>query len=210
MSLDAACSPCGPGLAQALAADPLLAQAWPGLPRRQWPAGAMLLAAGEPARELWFIESGLVRLYCLAADGLERNKSFHAEGAWIGAGVPPLAAPSPYFIEALEPVTAAQLSYAELLRWSAGSPAVGQLLAAGLARVFARLAAREAELLLLDAPARYRAYLAEYAAIAARVPLRHVAGYLGITNVALSRIRRRLGVGGRTRPVSPGARPSGE
>jgi CRP-like cAMP-binding protein len=90
-----------------------------------------------------------------------------------------------------------QLSYAELERWSDQLPVVRQLLAEALQRVFARLAGREAELLLLDATARYQAYLLEYAAIAPRVPLRHVADYLGITNVALSRIRTRLGLTGR-------------
>jgi CRP-like cAMP-binding protein len=199
MPFDDACSPCGPGLARALDAEPLLAQAWAALPRGRWPAGARLLSPGDPAQDLWFVESGLVRLYCLAPGGLERNKSFHAEGAWIGAGVPPRPAPSPYFIEALEPLQAARLSYAELQRWSLRWPAVGELLAAGLAGVFARLASREAGLLLLDAPGRYRAYLEDYATIADRVPLRHVAGYLGITNVALSRIRRRLGIGARAR-----------
>lgn len=207
MLSDDACSPCGPGLARVLDAEPLLARAWAALPRRRWPAGARLLSTGEPAHDLWFIESGLVRLYCLAPDGLERNKSFHAEGAWVGAGVPPRPAPSPYFIEALEPLQVVQLSYVELQRWSLQWPAVGELLVAGLGRVFARLAAREAELLLLDAPDRYRAYLSEHAAIAARVPLRHVAGYLGITDVALSRIRRRLGIGGRTRSAGAERQP---
>ena len=192
-----ACSPCGGGLAAALAADPVLRQAWLQLPRRDLRAGTVLLAAGQALGHVWYLEQGLVRLYCLSADGRERNKSFHAEGAWVGAGVPPLRGHSPYSIEALEPLRVVQLSYAELACWSEQLPLVRQLLAEALQRVFARLAGREAELLLLDATARYHAYLQEYAAIAPRVPLRHVADYLGITNVALSRIRARLGLTGR-------------
>lgn len=192
-----ACSPCGDGLATALAADAALRQVWLALPRRELRAGTVLLAAGQPLGHVWYLEQGLVRLYCLSAEGRERNKSFHAEGAWIGAGVPPLRGDSPYSIEALEPLRVVQLSYAELERWSEQLPLVRRLLAEALQRVFARLASREADLLLLDATARYRTYLQEYAAIAPRVPLRHVADYLGITNVALSRIRTRMGLTGR-------------
>ena len=193
----ATCSPCGDGLALALAADPVLRQLWAGLPRRRLARGAQLLVAGQPLGHVWFIESGLVRLYCLSAEGRERNKSFHAEGAWVGAGVPPLPGLSPYAIEALESLQVVQLSYAELDSLAARWPVVRQLLADALQRVFTRLASRESDLLLLDAPARYESYRKEYAAIASRVPLRHVAAYLGITNVALSRIRGRLGLTGR-------------
>jgi CRP-like cAMP-binding protein len=69
------------------------------------------------------------------------------------------------------------------------------VLADALACVFARQSAREAELLTLDAAERYRRFLAEQPLMAARLPLHHVASYLGITNVALSRIRQRLGLG---------------
>jgi CRP-like cAMP-binding protein len=90
-----ACSPCGDGLATALAADPALRQVWQQLPRRALAAGTVLLAAGQPLGHIWYLEQGLVRLCCLSADGRERNKSFHAEGAWVGAGVPPLRGQSP-------------------------------------------------------------------------------------------------------------------
>lgn len=51
---------------------------------------------------------------------------------------------------------------------------------------------RNRTLLLDDAAERYRTYLADFAPIAARVPLSQVAAYIGVTPEALSRIRRRL------------------
>ena len=73
-------------------------------------------------------------------------------------------------------------------------PLVQELLSDGIRAVLARSSQREAELLMLDAEARYRAFLEQRGDLAARIPLHHVASYLGITNVALSRIRARMGL----------------
>ena len=51
---------------------------------------------------------------------------------------------------------------------------------------------REATFLLDPAEQRYRQLLREEPALCERLPLYHVASYLGITDVALSRIRRRI------------------
>ena len=61
-----------------------------------------------------------------------------------------------------------------------------------LATSLARREEREEGLLLKDASQRYLEFIAREPALADRIPLHHVASYLGITNVALSRIRRRL------------------
>jgi CRP-like cAMP-binding protein len=190
------CLACMPHeLARLAMTDDALQRRWLALPRRRFEAGATLLRGGDPAAAVWLIERGLARFYFLAADGTERNKSFHAESMWIAGGLPPLVAPSAYTIEALEPLSVVELSYPELALCQRDFPAVGPVLADALACVFARQSAREAELLTLDAAERYRRFLAEQPLMAARLPLHHVASYLGITNVALSRIRQRLGLG---------------
>jgi CRP-like cAMP-binding protein len=50
---------------------------------------------------------------------------------------------------------------------------------------------REASFLLLDAGERYEAFLEDFADLVPRLPQYHIASYLGITPVALSRIRSR-------------------
>ena len=57
--------------------------------------------------------------------------------------------------------------------------------------LFLRKAEREYELLGLRADARYRVFLEKYPDLSARVKARHIASYLGITPVHLSRLRRR-------------------
>jgi hypothetical protein len=57
--------------------------------------------------------------------------------------------------------------------------------------LFLRKSEREFELLGLDAKARYDVFLRKFPGLSARVPDRHVASYLGITPVHLSRLRNR-------------------
>ncbi|MCW7540982.1 Crp/Fnr family transcriptional regulator [Aquabacterium sp. A7-Y] len=190
------CLACTPTeLARLTSSDPALLRRWQALPRRILAAGASLLRTGDLADTVWLIEAGLVRFYFLSQNGIERNKSFHAEGAWIAGSMPPLVSASPYTIEALEPSRVVALSYVELRALQREFPLAEPLLADALACVFARQSAREAQLLTQDAAQRYRQFLAEQPTVAARLPLHHVASYLGITNVALSRIRQRLGMG---------------
>lgn len=194
------CVACLPeALGRVVAQDPALAARWSSLPRRRLAAGATLLRLGETPQHVWWIERGLVRFYFLSAEGTERNKSFHAEGAWIGSGMPPRGTPSPYAIEALEDCELIEVPYAELADCARSFPAVGAVLEEALAWAFTQQAVRESELLSDTAATRYARFLREQPDLAARVPLHHVASHLGITNVALSRIRGRLGLR-RTRP----------
>lgn len=181
-------------LARVISADPALAERWQRLPRRRFDAGSVLLRAGDAADKVWLVHQGLVRLYFLSAEGIERNKSFHAEGAWIAGGMPPRVVPSLYTVEALEPVEAVELSYEALVDCVRDFPVVKPVVDDALGCVFAGQAVREAELLMQDAATRYRRFVEERPELAARVPLHHVASHLGITNVALSRIRSRLGM----------------
>lgn len=171
-----------------------MAALWQALPRCSFGAGAVLQRAGETSTRCWLIASGLVRLYYLNDQGTERNRSFHGPGAWIGGSLPPLALPSPYTIEALEPVQAVELGYATLQEWHRRLPRIQPLLDEAMGYLFTQNALREAELLSLSPEARYQAFLAGHGPLAERLPQHHVASYLGISPVSLSRIRARLGM----------------
>lgn len=53
---------------------------------------------------------------------------------------------------------------------------------------------RDAGFLLLNAKQRYQQFLHEFGHDSDRIPLRHVAMYIGVTDVTLSRIRREMGL----------------
>jgi len=64
-----------------------------------------------------------------------------------------------------------------------------------LARLLEDKMSREQQFLQTTATERYQALLTSHPDWVRRIPLRHLASYLGITDVALSRIRRRLNPG---------------
>lgn len=194
MTRDRDCLACHSAFESMIAEMPSPQAQWQKLPRRTLAAGDVLLRQGETTQHLWFIRQGLARTFFLSAEGVERNRSFHAEGAWIGGGAPPLPSLSPYTVQALEPLHVVEMSYTQLQHWLVQLPEARHLLEDGLRAVFEKQAAREAELLLLGASERYKAFGDEYGDIAQRLPLHHIASYLGITNVALSRIRSRMGL----------------
>lgn len=192
---DAPCNVCEPdALASVLRAEPVLAARWQTLARRSWGAGTLLQRSGETASRCWLIQTGVVRLFYQSDEGTERNRSFHGPGHWVAGSLPVAALPSPYAIETLVPVQAVELDYATLQAWQHDFPHIGSLLAQALGHVFTQQAAREAELLSLPAEARYQAFLARQGDLARQIPQHHVASYLGISPVSLSRIRARLGM----------------
>lgn len=174
--------------------EPALAAQWLALPRRQLAAKECLHHAGATMHHTWWVEHGLVRSYYLSEDGTERNRAFHAEGSWLGSGVPPVASVCPFTIEAMEPTQVVELAYTTLQAWSTQFSAIRPALDEAMASMFTGQAQREAALLTLSPEALYQAFLADQSALVPRIPIHHVASYLGISHVSLSRIRARLGL----------------
>lgn len=185
------CQACGSDLDVLLRDDDALMQAWSGLHQRRFEAGQLIAQPGDEAHAIWRVETGLIRTYYLSQEGVERNRSFHLEGQWLGAASPLRSTIIPYAIEALEATVLTELPYSVIQTWSEHKDIHGRLIDA-LATHLAKREVREEGLLLKDASQRYLEFIAREPVLADRVPLHHVASYLGITNVALSRIRRRL------------------
>jgi len=155
--------------------------------------GEVVVAEGSVWGRALFIEQGLLRLAYTADDGRAYNKAFFAEGELAWPMAPKARSePSLFTIVALEPSRLRVAPFAEFQR---------QLQALGRWERFAlpyveRLAEekflREYELLLNDAEARLQAACTQLGPILHRIPDYHLASYVGINPVTLSRIRRRL------------------
>lgn len=183
------CPVCGPAFLDWLQLDATRLAQWQALPRRR-------LARGQhwPGEGLAWVERGLLRSYFLDAQGRERNHAFYPELQWLGLPVAwvPAAAPAAGMVEALEPSELVELSGPALQALQRAWPQALELILQGLAAGLARQTLREQQLLMLDATARYQRFLADEPALARRLAQKQVASYLGITEVALSRLRRRL------------------
>lgn len=162
--------------------------------------GHVLLRAGERWRSLFWVEAGALRLYYLDRQGRSANKNFYLDGACLWPLTPALAQhPVDFWIEA---VTTTRLWAVPWPAWQqacAGWPAWQALERQTLALLLDDKMRREQQFLQCTATQRYQQLCATRPDWLARLPLRHLASYLGITDVALSRIRRRL-----TPPLNPG------
>lgn len=156
--------------------------------------GAPLLTQGERWRWALLIERGLVRMHFVRRDGREFNKNFFAEGALICPITPAMwGAPSLFgmtCIEAARVWRCDEAEFREALQRHGVWPALQREL---LERLLTGKLQREHDLLSLDGRRRYEAFCQRFPALAERVPLVHLATYLGLTDVSLSRLRRASG-----------------
>ncbi|MFN6998000.1 MAG: Crp/Fnr family transcriptional regulator [Aquincola tertiaricarbonis] len=152
--------------------------------------GQPLLRAGTRWRHLWLLEGGALRLYYLDRHGAEWNKNFAFEGQALWPLTPTLRdGPADFFIAALEPARLHALAMDDIQPLLAGQPDWQLLQQQALQQLLDEKLWREHLFLQCDAASRYRALRAARPAWCERIPLRHQASWLGITDVSLSRLR---------------------
>jgi CRP-like cAMP-binding protein len=158
--------------------------------------GQPLLRAGERWSSLCWVEHGVLRLHYLDRQGRSANKNFHLDGALLWPITPALFGdPVDFWIEALAPSRVWTLPFDAWQSNVAAWPAWQDLERRTLAALLDDKMRREQSFLQRTATERYLDLCALRPDWVARIPLRHLASYLGITDVALSRIRRRLNPG---------------
>lgn len=182
-------------LLEALAGEPL--PEWDRFARelrsRRLAAGEALFHADQPWPWLAVVGEGVVKLVYPREDGGERIKSFIAEGGFFAS----LAALAPggrtsFAAVAMTALAVEQIPYGALREFGDRHIAWQRALRVGIEFYGARKEKRERELLMLSPEQRYRLFIDEEPALAARIAQKDLALYLGITPVALSRIRGRL------------------
>jgi CRP-like cAMP-binding protein len=184
-------------LRQALEAlSPLADADWalvqPRIASRHVAAGQYLLRAGEIATQTFFVRQGLLREYYSDRDGAEATRRFCVAGEFSGSLADLLSGrPAQCSIETLEPSEVWSMGWRDIDAASMQSPAWMLLLRRFAERLYLRKTDREFEMLTLPAAERYRRFVEAFPELEKRLPRVHVASYLGITPVHLSRIRGR-------------------
>ena len=154
-------------------------------------SGEYLIQPGDNQHELLFVCEGLLRFYYPSENGTESNKAFVTENAFAGAlAASALKLPVIYGVEALEPSTLLIATITEFTELYDEHP------------VFDRLGRKLTELLLVRKELRTRSFLQQSAKeryldfchkhpdLLVRVPQYHIASYLGMTEVSLSRLKK--------------------
>jgi CRP-like cAMP-binding protein len=155
--------------------------------------GKVFIKEGTVPNKLAYVERGLFRYYYVNQKGSEFTKGFFTENNFITSYTAMIACrPSYYTIEALEDSTILVFNYDEWKTVFRGHPCWTPFMIAMLEKGYSKKESRERELLLLTAEERYRSFIKEYPQLEKRVKQHHIASYLGITPVALSRIRKNM------------------
>ncbi|HUJ70166.1 MAG TPA: Crp/Fnr family transcriptional regulator [Syntrophorhabdales bacterium] len=155
--------------------------------------GEYFIRSGDVPDKMACIVSGIFRIFYTSPAGEERTLAIRSEGRMLSAFSAFLEHTlSWYDIQALEDSDLLYVSldqYTEGLKghvcWQAINARYAQML-------FMEKERRESELLSDDAETRYRKFRERFPGVEDRIRQYHVASYLGITPVALSRIRKKL------------------
>ncbi|GAE29654.1 Crp/Fnr family transcriptional regulator [Halalkalibacter hemicellulosilyticus] len=149
--------------------------------------------ASETPESIGFCLNGLFRFYYTTLEGTEYNKSFCIKGEFVTSYSALLQqSPSPFSIQAItnsELIVFPYKSFKVLYERHPCWERLGRIIAEQL---YIKKEKREHELLTLSAEERYKVFLQQFAEMANQIPQYQIASYLGITPVALSRIRKRL------------------
>lgn len=142
------------------------------------------------AHEILFVCKGLLRFYYINEEGAEANKAFIAENEFacpVASAI--LKLPIFYGIQAIEPTVLLSAKYKDFIELCDENPIyerIGRKLNESLL-IHKELRARS--LLQNDATERYLEFVKKSPHLIERVPQYHIASYLGMTEVSLSRIK---------------------
>jgi CRP-like cAMP-binding protein len=152
-----------------------------------------LVRSGDVVDNFYFINTGLVRFFYCTEDGKEFIKHFAMENGFAGSFHSlMLHEPCGFFIQALERTETIALPNQllnELYDRHTCWERFGRKMAEHLVLI---KEAREKELLLDSLETRYQRFLKEFPGLADRIAQYQIASYLGVTDVALSRIRKKI------------------
>ena len=159
---------------------------------RRFARGEFLCRAGQPGAALFFILEGVVRVF-YSADGGEPTRNFAFERRFAGDWAAVLTGePCGTYQQAIGPVRAVVIPGALLGALYDRHPCWERIGRRMAETAWLEKEEKERRFRTLTPEAHYRLLLSWGSMKTTRVPLRHLASYLGVTPETLSRIRARL------------------
>ena len=159
-------------------------------------SGSYFAEYGAYAREVAFLESGVVRAFFINAEGKQYNKQFFVGPGFIGAYTSLLTK---------QPNKIAQQALSNCIIWRADYEAIEESYGRfhDLERLGRKIAEsyflekeqKGLEMALMDAEERYLILRKQFPRLEQLIPQYHIASYLGISPTQLSRVRRKMATG---------------
>ncbi|MDC7124937.1 MAG: Crp/Fnr family transcriptional regulator [Spirochaetales bacterium] len=155
--------------------------------------GFFFLQQGDHLSTVALICSGLFRVFCTDLLGNERTLAFRRAGQFI-AGYSPYIENREiwYSIQALEDAELIFINFSDYLALEKRHPCWTELTKNYMTELYIEKEDRERSLLQEDASTRYLNFKKKYPCYEKNISQYHIASYLGITPVSLSRLRASL------------------
>lgn len=148
---------------------------------------------GDLCGEFFFISEGIVRIYYVDQDGNEVNEGFYDEGKFLG----PISSfvngsPCQYNIQAIEPCQLVVANYQKFHQYALDKPEILNFEITFMQSLFVSNAKRDSKRMISNGEQRYKWFCRNYPHFLERIPQYHIASFLGMTPVSLSRLRKNL------------------
>ncbi len=156
-------------------------------------ANTQIAKAGNNSYKLYMLVSGLMRVYLSTESGKEFNKNFFMPISFVGPYTSLIKEePSKLTYETLTDCKVYEIDFKGLKNLCKQDIVISNLYNKIVEYVFIKYEERQLELISLDAKQRYLLLKKRIPEIDSLIPQYHIASYLSVTPVQLSRIRKHL------------------
>jgi CRP-like cAMP-binding protein len=148
---------------------------------------------GQTSQSIFYVSKGITKHYIVNKDGQEANKSFTCAPCIVGstrALVTQL--PSGINLSTLKPAEGIKIQWAKFRKLMNQYHDIEKFYRIGLEKLFIVKEERESSFLLDSAEDRYREFLRSHETMLSEITQYHIASYLRINPVSLSRIRKQI------------------
>lgn len=160
---------------------------------KKYKAGEIIVSEGDYFHYNIGITKGLIRTYVITHDGDERTVRFAREGQNTGSSASVIKnEPSFEYLEAIESTIGIEFDLIAFKKLTENNIRILKLWDECICEAFVEAIGRIQFLTTLSPEQRYRELLNKNPSLINRVQQKHLASYLGITTVSLSRIRSRV------------------
>ncbi|MDW6004545.1 Crp/Fnr family transcriptional regulator [Vibrio mangrovi] len=155
--------------------------------------GDCLFRQGEHSDRMYFLSSGLVRYYSISESGKEYTQTFAKAPRVVGSTrAMVFEQPTLFTIEALDDSVAISFPWKPFYAQMSQDLAFMQAYARFLETIFIHKEVRESSMVKHSATQRYLDFCRDFPELKGTLPKQQIASYIGITPVALSRIRAQI------------------
>ena len=153
--------------------------------------GQHVFSQGGSDTSVYFVTSGLLKAYYLTHDGKELVKSFIQEDGFIGSLIACSSEdPCTFSLQCLEDSDLLRVEFADMQQAAVSNSDFTGSAVAALLSLAIKKERREYEFLCLSASERYELFKQRKPELINRLTQNDIARYIGITPVALSRIKK--------------------